>query len=80
MSELVETALGHWPGSWRDFSDPAALHEANLLHLQIDKAHHQLGWRPGWPFVTTVERIVGWDRAVYEGASALECCLADLSS
>ena len=78
VKDLVEAALGHWPGSWRDLSDPAAPHEAGRLHLQIDKAHHQLGWRPRWPFATTVERTVSWYRAVHEGASALKTCLSDL--
>ena len=80
VGELVNTALCHWPGSWRDLSDPAAPHEAGRLHLQIDKAHHQLGWQPRWPFATTVERTVAWYRAVHEGASPLECCLADLQA
>ena len=79
MRELADAVLEHWPGSWRDLSDPTAPHEAGRLYLQIDKAHHQLGWRPGWHFASTVERTVGWYRAVHEGASALECCLADLA-
>ena len=80
VRELVEAALDHWPGSWRDLSDPTAPHEAGRLHLQIDKSHHQLGWRPRWPFATTVERTVAWYRAVHEGASPLGCCLQDLQS
>lgn len=80
VRELVETVLAHWPGSWRDLSDPDAPHEAGRLHLQIDKAHHQLGWQPRWPFATTVERTVSWYRAVHEGTSPLECCLADLEA
>jgi CDP-glucose 4,6-dehydratase len=80
VRELVEAALTHWPGSWRDLSDPSALHEAGRLHLQIDKAHHQLGWAPRWDFATTVERTVAWYQAVHEGASPLECCLADLDA
>ena len=80
VRELVEAALDHWPASWRDFSDPTAPHEAGRLHLQIDKAHHLLGWRPRWPFATTVKRTVTWYRAVHEGANPLECCLADLQS
>ena len=80
VSELVETALAHWPGSWQDLSDPTAPHEAGRLHLQIDKAHHLLGWRPRWPFATTVERTVGWYRDVLAGASSLECCLQDLEA
>jgi CDP-glucose 4,6-dehydratase len=80
VQELVEAALQHWSGSWQDCSDPAAPHEASSLHLQIDKAHHQLGWQPRWDFGTTVARTVGWYRAVHEGASPLECCLADLKA
>lgn len=80
VRELVEAALGHWPGQWNDCSDPQDPHEAGRLHLQIDKAHHHLGWQPRWPFVTTVERTVGWYRAVHAGVSPLECCLNDLQS
>jgi len=80
VRELVEAALQHWPGSWRDCSDASAPHEAGRLHLQIDKAHHQLGWQPRWDFATTVARTVGWYRAVHEGASPLDCCLADLKA
>ena len=80
VRELVEAALEYWPGSWLDCSDPNAPHEAGRLHLQIDKAHHQLGWQPRWDFATTVARTVGWYRAVHEGANPLDCCLADLEA
>ncbi len=33
-------------GTLKDCSDPAALHEANLLMLDITKAHIRLGWQP----------------------------------
>ena len=80
VRELVEAALQHWPGHWQDLSDPEAPHEAGRLHLQIDKAHHQLGWTPTWDFTTTVVRTVDWYRAVHEGASARECCLTDVKA
>ena len=81
VSDLVEEALKHWPGRWQDQSDPSAPHEANLLNLVIDKAHHQLGWAPRWDFSSTVERTVNWYRRVQEGqASALECCRDDLAA
>jgi CDP-glucose 4,6-dehydratase len=80
VRQLVDMALEHWPGHWQDLNDAAAPHEAGRLHLQIDKAHHQLGWRPRWDFGTTVARTVGWYRAVHEGASALACCLEDLKA
>ena len=61
--------------------DPSATHEASLLNLVIDKAHHRLGWAPRWDFATTVARTVGWYRQVAQGqASALACCLADLEA
>jgi CDP-glucose 4,6-dehydratase len=79
VRELVEAALRHWPGKWVDESDPKAPHEASLLNLVIDKAHHQLGWAPRWDFGTTVERTVSWYRRLQEGeASALACCEQDL--
>lgn len=80
VGELVATILEHWPGAWLDQSDPTAPHEANLLHLQIDKAHHRLGWQPHWDYAATLARTVGWYRAVHEGANPLECCVADLQA
>ena len=81
VRELVEQALLHWPGRWLDQSDPTSPHEASLLHLVIDKAHHDLGWTPRWPFPTTVERTVRWYRRVQDDqASALACCLEDLAT
>ena len=53
---LLEAALQHWEGSWRDGSDPHAPHEAGRLHLQIDKAHHRLGWQPRWRAVWRIWR------------------------
>ena len=80
VRELVTSILEHWPGEWLDQSDSSAPHEAGRLHLQIEKALHQLGWRPSWPFATTVARTVGWYRAVHGGASAKGCCLDDLEA
>ena len=76
---LVESILEHWPGEWLDQSDPAAPHEAHLLHLQIDKAHHRLGWQPRWDYPTTLERTVRWYLSQHQGAIALDCCLEDLA-
>ena len=76
----MESIIEHWPGEWIDQNDPKAPHEANLLHLQIDKAHHLLGWQPRWDYATTIARTVGWYRAQHNGASAMACCLADLNA
>lgn len=44
-------------------------HEAGLLHLNCDKVHHMLGWRPRWKFERTVAETVGWYQAVLSGQS-----------
>jgi CDP-glucose 4,6-dehydratase len=80
VEELVTAMLSQWPGSWLDQSDPAGPHEANLLHLQIDKAYHRLGWVPCWDYATTVQRTVEWYFRHRQGTSALTCCLADLEA
>ena len=80
VSELLSRINVFWPLEWIDTSELTAPHEANLLHLQIDKAQHRLNWQPRWDFATTVSHTVRWYRLVHEGASPLECCLADLNA
>jgi CDP-glucose 4,6-dehydratase len=62
VAELVQEILKHSPGRWEDKSDPNAVHEASLLHLSIDKAHHLLGWQPVWNFEQTIARTMEWYR------------------
>ena len=78
VRQLIETTLEHWPGTWEDLSNSSDVHEAGRLNLQIDKAHHQLGWDPCWPFATTVRRTVAWYQAVQKRGSPINCCLEDL--
>jgi CDP-glucose 4,6-dehydratase len=66
----VQEVLKHWPGRWEDRSDPHAVHEAKLLNLATDKAHHFLHWQPVWNFAETVAHTVAWYRA----------CIADAAS
>lgn len=63
VQDLVAEVLLSWPGGrWEDHSAPGALHEARLLNLTTDKAHHVLGWKPRWDFATGVRRTVEWYR------------------
>ena len=81
VQELIQEALLHWSGQWYDLSDPEAPHEAGRLHLQIDKAHHQLGWQPRWTFPATIAHTVGWYQVVHaDPIQAEACCLADLAA
>ena len=71
VAELVQEILKHWPGRWDDKSDPKAPHEAKLLNLATDKAHHLLGWSPAWPFAATIDRTVSWYRQAAAPATDL---------
>jgi len=62
VEELVLEVLRHWPGRWRDKSDPNAPHEAGLLQLSTDKAAALLRWFPVWTFSEAVEKTVQWYR------------------
>ena len=68
VENLVEEILKHWSGSWEDFTDPNAVHEAGKLNLSIDRAYHLLGWQPRWGFEATLEQTVSWYRQFYEEA------------
>ncbi len=70
VRDMVETILRQWPGRWEDRSDLRAVHEAKLLNLATDKAHHLLHWRPRWAFDQAVTRTVQWYRAVHDVADA----------
>lgn len=66
VADVVTEVLQHWPGSWKDGSDPTAPHEARHLNLSIKKAIEILGWRPVWNFEETIERTVRWYRSYQE--------------
>jgi CDP-glucose 4,6-dehydratase len=56
-------------------------HEANLLHLSIDKANLELGWRPRWNLNRTLAKTVGWyKRVIAEGKTALETSRTQIDS
>lgn len=69
VAEVVQEFLRHWPGRWEDRSDPQAVHEARLLHVSTDKAHHLLGWRPVWDFARTVAETARWYQADHAGTN-----------
>ena len=67
VAELVVELLKHYPGEWRDASDPRAVHEASKLNLATDKAFHLLGWQPVWDFPTTIQKTAEWYLAEQAG-------------
>lgn len=77
---VMSEALRHWPGEWRDASEPGAVHEAGLLGLSIEKVRAVLGWAPRWSAAEAVEKTIGWYRAVHEGADARALTLSQIEA
>jgi CDP-glucose 4,6-dehydratase len=73
VKDLTEGIVSEW-GSGTVVVDTSAdhVHEARLLHLNCDKAVHDLGWAPHWDFSRTVRETVNWYRAVTGGAAAID--------
>ncbi len=69
VADLVQEILKHWPGQWIDGSDTKAVHEAKLLNLATDKAHHLLAWSPVWSFDRAVAATAQWYRTNHEGTA-----------
>ena len=44
--------------------------EAGFLHVNCDKAHHDLGWYSRWDFKKTVEQTAQWYKTVNSGENA----------
>lgn len=73
VEDLVTEILKNRQGSWIDATDPAALHEATLLNLSIQKADQLLSWKPHWNFEETIKRTVAWyDRVHMNAVTPLE--------
>ncbi|NJL27834.1 MAG: CDP-glucose 4,6-dehydratase [Thermoanaerobaculia bacterium] len=79
VEELVLEILKHWPGGWKDQSQPDAKHEAGRLNLTIDKAYHALGWQPRWSFEETVQHTVEWYREYYEATCHEAGCMREMT-
>lgn len=74
-TELVKS---YGRGQLRDCSENSALHEANLLMLNIDKAKKRLGWKPRLNINQCIELVADWyKRYPYENAYSL--CVSEIN-
>jgi len=55
----------HRHGQWNDLSDPQALHEANLLKLNCDKAHAGLNWHSVLTIDECLQMTAQWYKFFY---------------
>lgn len=75
-SQLVEE-MGR--GNLKDSSTPGALHEAQLLMLDITKAKTRLGWKPRLDFKSTISLVADW-YGRYTKESVYNLCVEEIGS
>ena len=56
----TELVNNYGQGELKDISVPNALHEANLLMLNIEKAKTRLGWKPTLNMKQTMALVADW--------------------
>ena len=64
-------------GELKDVSDPSALHEANLLMLNIEKAKMRLGWYPRLNAKQTVGLTSDWYKR-YRKENVYKLCIEEI--
>jgi CDP-glucose 4,6-dehydratase len=70
VAEMADRLIKYWGvGSWNDLSDPKALHEANLLKLNCDKAHAGLNWHSVLTIDECLQMTAEWYKIFYAGSS-----------
>lgn len=65
-------------GELKDVSDPDALHEANLLMLDISKAKFYLGWEPRTNIEQCISLVADWYKR-YKAMDVYSLCLEEIN-
>jgi CDP-glucose 4,6-dehydratase len=62
VGRLADEFCSAWGdgANWEDVSNPNEPFETSFLHLNTDKALHQMCWRPRWSTSQAVKRTVRW--------------------
>jgi CDP-glucose 4,6-dehydratase len=76
IASLVVQYYGR--GELCDKSNPNAVHEANLLMLNIDKAKSRLGWKPRMNIHQCVKLVVDWYRR-YRTENVYDVCIDEIN-
>ncbi len=66
-------------GELKDVSDPNALHEANMLMLDINKAKTRLGWKPRLDALQTIDLVADWYKR-YQVEEVYKICVNEIES
>ena len=77
---IAEKAIAKWGKGEIDLQvDPDAVHEANLLKLDISKAINELKWKPLMDTEKAIERTIAWYKSFYEEkATAISLMESDI--
>lgn len=73
-----EVVKNYGGGTLRDSSDPNAVHEANLLMLNINKAKNRLGWKPKMNMPQCMELVVDWYKR-YKTEDVYSLCVEEIN-
>lgn len=79
VKEVIGIAAKSYGGGKVEWGDGTeGPHEAELLSLEIAKAHKMIGYTPLWGLEESIDITVSWYRNYLQGMDALECCSADI--
>lgn len=73
----TEVIKNYGRGELKDSSDPNAVHEANLLMLNITKAKARLGWKPRMNMRQCMELVVDWYKR-YKTENVYDLCVEEI--
>ena len=73
-----EVIKNYGSGELKDSSDPNAVHEANLLMLNISKAKSRLGWYPRMNMQQCMELVVDWYKR-YQTEDVYALCVEEIN-
>ena len=73
-----EVIKNYGSGELKDSSDSDAVHEANLLMLNINKAKSRLGWYPRMNMQQCMELVVDWYRR-YQAEDVYKLCVEEIN-
>lgn len=76
VATMLTEAYGK--GELIDQTDPNAVHEANLLMLDITKAQTRLGWKPKMSTKEAIELTADWYK-LYQSKDVYELCVEEIS-
>ena len=69
VAEVIDGFSRHWSDVQCEMDTAPHPHEAELLHLNCEKARVGLNWRPVWNANEMLARTAAWYRAWYESGS-----------